>query len=143
MKKWNKYKKDPEGYRKEEERRNSRNSRSRSKSRSKSVKKARAKNSKSEDEAYDSLGEITDVDKEEILQNYYKKIMTIAQKKQKERQETRDRLYGKHAGCGRKDCTHCTNKKPHSAPKKRDKIVLQMKEAEDDKLMVDEVNSAH
>lgn len=141
MKKWGKYKKNPN-----EDLSTGKKSKSRSRSRSKSVKKTTGKsaNVKSEDDAgYDSLGEITDVEKEEILQNYYKKVMTIAQKKQKERQETRDRLYGKNAGCGRKGCTNCAEKKPHSAPRKRDKVVLHLKEAEDDKLMVDEVNSAH
>jgi hypothetical protein len=71
--------------------------------------------------------------------------MTLAQRKDKERNETRDRLYGVHKGCGRKDCTNCNDKKkkPRSAPKKRNMVKLEMREAEEDKLMIDEVNSAH
>ena len=55
----------------------------------------------------DSVSQITELDRKEILNKYYEEVMTYAEKKNKQRKETRDRLYNVHPGCGRKHCKNC------------------------------------
>lgn len=131
QRKWNKIKKQRE-----------RKSKSKSPPENKKGQKMKSPAGKNVDEVIkskDSISEITDLDKKDILNKYYQTVLNIKQKKERERKETRDRLYHAAEGCGRKGCRVC--KRPNSA--RGETVKLELREVEIAKLMMDEENSAH
>ena len=109
----------------------------------------------------DSVSEITEIDKNEILNHYYTAIMTRAQKKNAERKITQERLYNtKKCGAGF-NCNTCTGKygellgqKKHNGRPKSSKscenynqnrpmVLLELREPKKPNVMFDEEISAH
>mmetsp|Transcript_1923 Transcript_1923/g.2743 ORF Transcript_1923/g.2743 Transcript_1923/m.2743 type:complete len:173 (-) Transcript_1923:1853-2371(-) len=94
----------------------------------------------------DSVSEITDLDKDEILHKYLEENMTKAERKRKERAETRKRLYGEtKASEERHLCTttHTKNGRPKSMKDRQPKVRMELRQVKDGVSMMDESNSAH
>lgn len=91
----------------------------------------------------DSIGELTDLEKNDILTDYYNTVMTKYEKKQAQREKAKNRLY-KKKGCLHNHnlvCADCLKEKKKTAAKKM--IRLEMREAEQGREVADEEISAH
>ena len=92
----------------------------------------------------DSVSEISDLEKEEILTKYLEATMTKAERRQRDRKEAQDRLYGikkkenKHKCNGK--CQHPN--RPSSADKPKT-VKMEIRGIDQGVSMYDESNSAH
>lgn len=90
----------------------------------------------------DSVSEITDLEKEEILAKYYHEKMSEADKKKKQRIEARRRLLGDVGLISGKEDSHlCPGKR--GAENHADKVDVVIRQKSEGVLMQDEENSAH
>lgn len=92
----------------------------------------------------DSVSEISNLDKDEILTKYLEATMTKAERKARDRKECQDRLYG----IKKKDNKHSCNGKcmhpnrPASAEKPKT-VKMEIRNPDQGVSMYDESNSAH
>ena len=95
----------------------------------------------------DSCSDITEIDKQEIMSQYYNAVMTRAQKKNRERKETQARLYEAKKCGGGKTCDACLAKygagaRPSSC-KNKPTVKMELREPKKPHVMFDEEISAH
>ena len=66
----------------------------------------------------DSMSDISDLEKEDILTRYYEAVMTQSEKVRAERKKTQARLYSQEHVCAKKNCSLHKKRKPGSPQEK-------------------------